>query len=34
LRPIVGREFPLEDAPEAHQAVMEQGAKGKVVLTM
>jgi NADPH:quinone reductase len=32
LRPIVGREFPLEDAPQAHEAVMEQGAKGKVVL--
>jgi NADPH2:quinone reductase len=32
LRPIVGREFPLEDAPQAHEAAMKQGAKGKVVL--
>jgi NADPH2:quinone reductase len=32
LRPIVGREFPLEDAPKAHEAVVDQGAKGKVVL--
>jgi NADPH:quinone reductase len=34
LRPIVGREFPLEDAPQAHEAVTDQGARGKVVLTM
>jgi NADPH2:quinone reductase len=32
LRPIVGREFPLADAAGAHQAVMEPGAQGKIVL--
>ena len=32
LRPIVGKEFPLEHAPTAHVAVLEAGAKGKVVL--
>jgi NADPH2:quinone reductase len=33
LRPVVGREFPLGDAPKAHEAVMTRGAYGKVVLT-
>ena len=32
LRPVVGREFPLADAPRAHEAVMEPGAHGKIVL--
>ena len=32
LRPIVGREFSLADAPLAHKAVMEPGAQGKIVL--
>ncbi|HEY2384538.1 MAG TPA: NADPH:quinone reductase [Terriglobia bacterium] len=32
LRPIVGQEIPLNDAAKAHQAVMEPGAFGKVVL--
>jgi len=32
LRPVVGREMPLADAPCAHMAVMEPGAKGKIVL--
>lgn len=32
LRPVVGREFPLKDAPQAHVAVMEPGAYGKIVL--
>jgi NADPH2:quinone reductase len=32
LRPIVGQEMPLGDAPRAHQAVMEPGAYGKIVL--
>jgi NADPH2:quinone reductase len=32
LNPVVGREFPLSDAPRAHQAVMEPGAHGKIVL--
>jgi NADPH:quinone reductase len=33
LRPVVGQEIPLADAPRAHQAVMEPGAYGKIVLT-
>lgn len=32
LRPVVGREFPLAEAAEAHQAVLEPGAFGKIVL--
>ena len=32
LRPIVGQEIPLEEAPRAHQAVLEPGAYGKIVL--
>jgi NADPH2:quinone reductase len=32
LRPVVGRELPLRDAPAAHVAVMEPGAYGKIVL--
>jgi NADPH2:quinone reductase len=32
LRPIVGREIPLAEAPKAHVAVMEPGAFGKIVL--
>ncbi len=32
LRPIIGRELPLADAPQAHKAVMEPGALGKIVL--
>ena len=32
LRPIVGRELPLADATKAHQAVMEPGSYGKIVL--
>jgi NADPH2:quinone reductase len=32
LRPVVGQEFPLADAARAHQAVMEPGAYGKIVL--
>jgi NADPH2:quinone reductase len=32
LRPIVGQEFPLADAPRAHEAVMQPGAYGKIVL--
>ncbi len=33
LRPVVGQEMPLADAPRAHRAVMEPGAYGKIVLT-
>jgi NADPH2:quinone reductase len=32
LRPVIRKEFPLSDAPEAHRAVMEPGALGKIVL--
>jgi NADPH2:quinone reductase len=32
LRPIVGQELPLAEAPRAHQLVMEAGAFGKIVL--
>ena len=34
LTPIVGREFPLADAAAAHEAVMQSGAYGKIVLGM
>jgi NADPH2:quinone reductase len=32
LRPVVGREMPLVEAPDAHRAVLEPGAFGKIVL--
>ena len=32
LRPVVGQEIPLAEAPRAHVAVMEPGAYGKIVL--
>ena len=32
LKPVVGREFPLDQASAAHRAVMEPGAFGKIVL--
>jgi NADPH2:quinone reductase len=32
LRPIVGRKFPLADAAKAHEAIMEPGSYGKIVL--
>jgi NADPH2:quinone reductase len=32
LRPVVGLELPLKDAPRAHEAVMEPGHFGKIVL--
>jgi NADPH:quinone reductase len=32
LRPVIGKEFPLRDAPQAHRAVMKEGAFGKIVL--
>jgi NADPH:quinone reductase len=34
LHPIVGREMPLTEAAHAHQAVMEPGALGKIVLVV
>ena len=32
LKPIIGQEFSLQEAPQAHTAVMQSGARGKVVL--
>jgi NADPH2:quinone reductase len=32
LRPIIGKVFPLAEAPEAHRAVLAPGAYGKIVL--
>jgi NADPH2:quinone reductase len=32
LAPLVGREMPLSDAPRAHEAVLEPGAIGKIIL--
>ena len=33
LKPVVGKELTLSQAPEAHVAVLEPGAYGKIVLT-
>ena len=32
LRPIVGKEMPLAEAPRAHKEILEPGAAGKIVL--
>ncbi len=32
LRPVVGREMPLSEAPQAHHAVIESKAFGKIIL--
>jgi len=32
VRPVVGKELPLGDAPRAHKEIMEPGAFGKIVL--
>lgn len=32
LRPVIGKELPLKEAPAAHEAVMSPGAYGKIVL--
>jgi NADPH2:quinone reductase len=32
LNPVIGREIPLADATRAHEAVMEPGALGKIIL--
>ncbi len=32
LRPVIGQEIPLAEAPRAHEAVMVSGAYGKIVL--
>ncbi len=34
LKPTVGRELRLDEAPEAHRAILEDSAVGKIVLTM
>jgi NADPH2:quinone reductase len=34
LRPAIARELPLAEAPQAHQAILEPGACGKIVLTV
>lgn len=34
LNPVVGREMPFAEAARAHQAVMEPGAHGKIVLAL
>ena len=32
LRPVIGQELPLKEAPRAHEAVMEAGHHGKIVM--
>lgn len=32
IRPVVGKEMPLADAPRAHKEVMDPGAFGKIIL--
>ena len=32
LQPVIGRELPLRDAPQAHRLIMESSAFGKIVL--
>jgi NADPH:quinone reductase len=32
VKPVIGREFPLADAPRAHELIMEPGACGKIIL--
>ena len=32
LRPVIGRELPMSEVVKAHQAVMEPGAFGKIVM--
>ena len=32
LHPVIGKEMPLEEAPQAHRAVLAPGAFGKIVL--
>ena len=34
LKPVIGKQFPLADAPKAHAAVMEPGALGKIVINV
>lgn len=32
IKPVVGREMPLKDAPKAHETILQGGAYGKIVL--
>lgn len=32
IRPIVGKELPLNEAPRAHKEILEPGAQGKIIL--
>jgi NADPH2:quinone reductase len=32
LRPVIGQEIPLAEAPRAHEAVMQDGKFGKILL--
>ena len=34
LNPVVGREMPLSEAARAHEALLEPGALGKIVLVI
>lgn len=34
LSPVIGQEFPLTDAAKAHERVMQNGAMGKIILTI
>jgi NADPH:quinone reductase len=32
IKPVIGRELPLQEAPRAHELIMEPGAHGKIIL--
>jgi NADPH2:quinone reductase len=32
VKPVIGRELPLQEAPRAHELIMEPGASGKIIL--
>jgi len=32
VKPVIGREFPLEEASRAHEVIMQPGAYGKIIL--
>jgi NADPH2:quinone reductase len=32
LKPVIGKELPLADAPKAHELVLAPGSYGKIVL--
>jgi NADPH2:quinone reductase len=34
LQPVIAEQFPLAEAPAAHQAVMASGARGKITLVL